>query len=109
MVVKVKEPFEKTRQVKNNDKSKKYFLRGKRNTRYHERILSKKINLIISILFLIQHNFIISRLVVYKPEYDISRKGSHFSSDTIRPTPTTKSQYYKSQGIKIFYSILLII
>ena len=42
MVVKVKEYFEKTRQVKNNDKSKKYNLRGQRNTRYHERILSNK-------------------------------------------------------------------
>ena len=38
----VKEYFEKTRHVKNNDKSKKYVPRGKRNTRYQERILSKK-------------------------------------------------------------------
>ena len=42
MVVKVKEPFEKTRYVKNNGKSKKYILRGQRNTRYHEKILSNK-------------------------------------------------------------------
>ena len=42
MVVKVKEYFEKTRQVKNNDKSKKYILRGQRNARYHEKILSNK-------------------------------------------------------------------
>ena len=42
MVVKVKESFEKTRHVKNNDKSKKYILRGQRNTRYHEKILSTK-------------------------------------------------------------------
>ena len=28
--------------VKNNDKSKKYILRGQRNVRYHDRILSKK-------------------------------------------------------------------
>ena len=42
MVVKVKESFEKTRQVKNNDKSKKYILRGERNVRYHVRILSNK-------------------------------------------------------------------
>ena len=47
MVVKVKEYFEKTRNVKNNDKSKKYILRGQRNVRYYERILSNK-NLIIS-------------------------------------------------------------
>ena len=31
MVVKVRESFEKTRQVKNNDKSEKYILRGERN------------------------------------------------------------------------------
>ena len=40
MVVKVKEYFEKRKLVKNNDKSMKYILRGQRNTRYHERILS---------------------------------------------------------------------
>ena len=42
MVVKIKEYFEKTRHVKNNDKSKKYILRGQRNTRYHEKILTNK-------------------------------------------------------------------
>ena len=42
MVIKVKEYFEKTRQVKKYDKSKKYILRGQRNTRYHEKILSNK-------------------------------------------------------------------
>ena len=42
MVVKVKEKFEKTRQVKNNDKPKKFVLRGQRNTRYHDRVLSNK-------------------------------------------------------------------
>ena len=42
MVVKIKEYFEKTRHVKNNDKSKKFVSRGQRNTRYHERILSNK-------------------------------------------------------------------
>ena len=42
MVVKVEKCFEKTTHVKNNDKSKKYILRGQRNTRYHERILSNK-------------------------------------------------------------------
>ena len=61
MVVKVKEYFEKTRNVKSNDKSNKYILRGQRNVRYHERILSNRSNLIISILFLIQHNCILSR------------------------------------------------
>ena len=42
MVVKLKEYFEKTRQVKNNDKSKKYILRGERNARYHDIVLSNK-------------------------------------------------------------------
>ena len=42
MVLKVKEYFEKTKQVKHNDESKKYILRGQRNTRYHEKILSNK-------------------------------------------------------------------
>ena len=42
MVVKVKESFEKTRNIKNNDKSEKYILHGQRNTRYHEKILSIK-------------------------------------------------------------------
>ena len=42
MVVKLKESFEKTRHVKNNNKSKKYSLRGQRNVRYHERLLSNE-------------------------------------------------------------------
>ena len=42
MIVKSKEYFEKTRHVKNNDKSKKYILRGERNAIYHEKILSNK-------------------------------------------------------------------
>ena len=39
MVVKVKEKIEKTRHVKNKDKSKKYNLRGQKNVRYYDRIL----------------------------------------------------------------------
>ena len=42
MVVKVKEPSEKTRHVKNKDKSKKFNIRGQRNARYHGKILSNK-------------------------------------------------------------------
>ena len=42
MVVKVKEYFNKTRQVKNYDKSKKYVLGGQRNSRCHEKVLSNK-------------------------------------------------------------------
>ena len=47
MVVKVKELFEKTRHIKHNDKSKKYILRGQRNTRYHEKYYQIKRNLLI--------------------------------------------------------------
>ena len=42
MVVELKEKFEKTRYAKNNDKNKKYILRGERNARYHDRIPSIK-------------------------------------------------------------------
>ena len=42
MVVKIKEKLEKTRHVKNYDKSKQYILRRERNVRYHDRILSNK-------------------------------------------------------------------
>ena len=42
MVLRVKEKYEKTRLVKNNDKSKKYILRGQRNVRFYERVLSNK-------------------------------------------------------------------
>ena len=38
----MKEFFQKTRQVKNKDKSKKYILRRQRNVRYHDRVLSNK-------------------------------------------------------------------
>ena len=40
MVLKSKEYYEKTRHVKNNDKSKMFVLRGQRNKKYHEKILS---------------------------------------------------------------------
>ena len=42
MVKKEKEKFEKTRHVKNSDKSKNYILRDQRNTRHHENILSNR-------------------------------------------------------------------
>ena len=38
----MKEKIEKTRHVKNIDSSKKYFLRGQRNVKYHDRVLSNK-------------------------------------------------------------------
>ena len=44
MVVKSKKYFEKTRNIKNIDKSKNFVLRGQRNIRYHEKILSNKKN-----------------------------------------------------------------
>ena len=88
MVVRIKEKFEKTRQVKNNDKSKKYILRRQRNVTYHEKVLSNKKKSYNFNLFLIQHNCILSRAVVYKKAFDISRKGSH-----PRPTPTTQQNH----------------
>ena len=42
MVVKVKENIGKTRHVENNDETKRLILRGERNVRYHNRILSNK-------------------------------------------------------------------
>ena len=42
MVVKVKEYLEKSRHIKNNNKSKKFVLRGEKNAKYHEKILSNK-------------------------------------------------------------------
>ena len=42
MVVRVKEEFEKTRHIKNNNKPKKYILRGQKKARYHDRNLSNK-------------------------------------------------------------------
>ena len=59
MVEKVKEKFEKTRHVKNNDKTKKYILRGQRIVRYCERILSNKNK---SYKFSEKNNFIFIRL-----------------------------------------------
>ena len=51
MVVKSKEYFEKTRHIKNIDKSKESFLRGQRNARYHEKNYQIKRNLIILSIF----------------------------------------------------------
>ena len=42
MVVKVKGNYEKTIHIKSKDKYKKYVLRGERNVRYYERVLSNK-------------------------------------------------------------------
>ena len=41
MVVKLKTKVGTIRKVKNNDKSKRIILRGERNIRYNDRILSK--------------------------------------------------------------------
>ena len=57
MVVKVKEFFEKTRHAKNIDKSKKYILRGHRNTRYHERNLISFLKRTISFSFVRARTF----------------------------------------------------
>ena len=54
MVVKIIEKFEKTRHVKNDDKSKKHILRGQRNVRYQDRFLSNQKICIISPLISVQ-------------------------------------------------------
>ena len=54
MIVKRKEYFEKTRHVKNNDKFKKYILRGHRNARYHGKILSNKKNSSLKIMHVLK-------------------------------------------------------
>ena len=41
MIKKYIEKYEKTRNIKNNDKTKKYILRGERNQKYYDKILSK--------------------------------------------------------------------
>jgi len=51
MVVKVKEKYEKTSHAKNNDKSKKYILRGERYVRDLDRFLaSRKKSLIYNLM-----------------------------------------------------------
>ena len=41
MIKKYRERYEKTRNIKNNDKNKKYILRGERSQKYYDKILSK--------------------------------------------------------------------
>ena len=41
MIEKYTENYEKTRNIKNNDKPKKYILRGERNQKYYDKVLSK--------------------------------------------------------------------
>ena len=41
MIEKYRERYEKTRNVKNNDKSKNYILKGQRNANYYDKTLSK--------------------------------------------------------------------
>ena len=68
MVVKVGEKFEKTRHVKNIDKSIKYSLRGQRNPRYHQRILSNKkkfYNFIWKYIYTSFHAFVVNVLCQY--------------------------------------------
>ena len=42
MVIKVREYFGRTGNVKNNDEYKNYISRGEKNTRYEDRILPKQ-------------------------------------------------------------------
>ena len=49
------------------------------------------LKIIISILFLIQHNCILHRVVVYKQAYDISRE------DVTMPAPTPSPIHHSSR------------
>ena len=62
-------------------------------------------NLMISILFLIQHNCILSQRSSIKKHMTSVTQDALTHLDTNHPTPSTKSQYYKSQGINFFYYI----
>ena len=60
-------------------------------------------NFIISFLFLIHHNRILSRAVVYKKAFDISRKRSH-----PRPTPTTQQNHKNTNPrVSIFFIVFI--
>ena len=62
MVIKVKENFGKTRHVKNKKNLKNISFEDKEIHDIMKKYYRIKINLIISFLFLIQHNFLISGL-----------------------------------------------
>ena len=79
MVVKVKNNFEKTRHIKNNDKSKKYILKGHRNTRFYEQILSNKKKSYNFIIFLEDYNrYLVEIFSVNITFDDLSNDVSHF-------------------------------
>ena len=64
MAVEVKESFQKTRHVKNIDKSKKYVLRGHRNARYHEKKISNKKNSSLQIMHVLKQYCVENTTVV---------------------------------------------
>ena len=41
MIKKFKEKYERNRNVKNNNKTEKYILRGEKNQKYYDKVLSK--------------------------------------------------------------------
>ena len=89
MIVKLKESFEKKQgMLKKTTNLKGLYYEDREIQDIMKKYYQIKINLIISILFLMQHNRILSRLVVHKKAFDISRKRSH-----PRPTPTTQQNY----------------
>ena len=95
MVVKVKEKFEKTRHVKNNDKSKKYILRGQRNVRYHDRVLSKKRNFIIS-----RHSSV--QKGIWHQSQRITRVSSDLTMTKSERTPYTRYIYKLSYFFVVY-------
>ena len=63
-----------------------------------------KRNLITPIFFLIQYNCILSRAVVYKEAFDISRKGSH-----PYPTPIIRHHNHNITNHRVFLFFIIFI
>ena len=63
----------------------------------------RKSNLIISILLLIKHNCIISRLVVYKKAFDIS----HACRNVLRHQPLTQNLKNTNHRVYLFFIIFV--
>ena len=104
MVVKVKEKFEKTRHIKKMTNLKSVYYEERKTQDIMKKYYQKKRNFIISILFLIQHNHILSRLTgVYK------KHMTSVAKDLILVRHQTLNKITKIQivGCKYFLSCLL--
>ena len=57
MIKKYRERYEKTRDVKNNDKTKKYILKVQRNANYYDRMIIKNQKKIIKLILYLLNEF----------------------------------------------------